>query len=81
MKMKLKEKRVYGLFVIKLDKIGPRDQYVAAYGTKKNVLHYKEYLNLKGDVKEYKKQGWLVRRLESLSVMYKEDIKLLCVDK
>lgn len=76
-----REKSAYGLFVFKLDKVGKRDKYVAAYGKKKNVQLYKEHLNLKGEIKEYKKQGWLVRRIEKLYVDYDKDITILCVDK
>lgn len=75
-----KENKLYGLLFVKLDRVGVRDSYVAAYGDIAKIHKYKNDFHLKGEVKEYKTQAWLVKRLESLKEKYDEDIKLLFVE-
>lgn len=67
----------YGLFFVKLDRVGNRDQYVAAFGSIRNVKLYMEDTRVKGVFKEYKSQVWLVKRLEALKSTYGFDVTLL----
>ena len=70
---------VYGLLFVELDSMYGERNFVAAYGDLKKVQHYKEECNLKGVIKEYKTQHWLVKRLEYLKEEYKEDVRLLYI--
>lgn len=72
--------KVYGLFLVKLDRTTDRDEYVAAYGEKGKVEMYMKRFHLKGEVKEYKTKTWLVKRLEKLKEIYQDSIKLLYVE-
>lgn len=67
----------YGLFFVKLDRVGDRDEYVAAFGSIRNVKLYMEQYNLKGVFKEYKSQVWLAKRLEALHMVYGVNVKML----
>lgn len=67
----------YGLFFVKLDRVGNRDEYVAVFGSIRNVKLYMEQYNLRGVFKEYKSQVWLVKRLETLHTVYGSAVKML----
>lgn len=71
------EKKVYGLLFAKLDVIDNKETYIAAYGDVAKVQAYQKNCYLKGEVKEYKTQSWLVKRLESLKGQYEDDVTIL----
>lgn len=74
------KQELYGLLFVELDSVYGERNFIAAYGNIKKVNLYKDECNLKGVVREYKTQQWLVKRLETIKDEFKEDVKILYID-
>lgn len=70
----------YGILYTELDRTDKINRLVV-WGDLRQVKLYQEQFNLKGKVREYKMEVWLVKRLEFLKGKYGDEVKLLYLKK